>query len=398
MEITPWQVQLQNQLLQRKQQRLWRQPKLLLNGWLDFSSNDYLGLTSHPEVVAAFQDGLQEYGCSSGGSPLIGGYHIPHQRLSDALATWLGYDEVVLTSSGYAANHAVVAALQHLQPTYYFDKRNHASMYDAVQAVHGNRPNPLRRFRHNDTRHLTELYARAIKDTGKDAEKVPSVVASEGIFSMDGDATPLSELVSFKRQHLNTLLWVDDAHGLGTTGRQGAGVRGLAMGNAVDIVSGSFAKAFGVAGGFVASHRSVVESAWQQSRHYIYSSGFSAAQACALLAALRVVQRPGPELGTLTKNIEYFHDGLVKRGWRSASSKKGYTHAIQPVVLGDVDQALRLAQHLAAHQIFCVAIRPPTVPFTQAGIRISLRANHTIADIGRLLQVLGEAAEWGVEY
>lgn len=390
-----WHSQLRQLLNTRRQQGLWRQPKLVGADCLDFSSNDYLGLAREPAVLRAYQQGLVKYGTGSNGSPLVSGYQLPHKRLSEALAEWLGYEAVLLTSSGYAANQAVAAALQPLQPHYYFDKRNHASMYDAVYASTLHAKPAFTRFRHNDMQHLSQLLERRTLDTEQTL-----VIASEGIFSMGGDAAPLAQLAELKKRYPNAVIWLDDAHGLGVTGTQGAGVRSLSGGDQVDILSASFGKAFGLGGGFVASSAAVIEAAWQQARHYIYSTSFSAAQACALHAALSLIQGKGAANTSihaqLVDNIGHFVAGLVERGWRSAANADQCLHPIQPVVVGDIKQALRLAKHLATQRIHCVAIRPPTVPLNQTGLRVTIRANHSRQDIDRLLNGLGDAEYWGV--
>lgn len=394
--IPDWQTQLEQHVLARQEQGLWRQPKVAPAGWLDFSSNDYLGLARHPQVLDAYQEGLRQYGTGSGGSPLVSGYQWPHQRLSEALAEWLGYESVLLTASGYAANQAVAAALHPLQAHWYFDKRNHASMYDAVYATTHHAKAVFSRFHHNDIAHLSRLLERRATNLNQ-----PVVIASEGVFSMDGDSVPLAQLTALKARYPNAILWIDDAHGIGVTGEQGAGVRGLHEGDKIDVVSGSFGKAFGLAGGFVASNTAVIEAAWQQARTYIYSTSFSAAQTCALHAALSLIQQK--ETGfhaTLADNIAYFYAGLVKRGWRSDSKKleKRYPHPIQPLVVGDIERAKALAAHLATQRIHCVAIRPPTVPLNQTGIRVTIRASHSRSDIDCLLAALGEASQWGVQF
>lgn len=394
-----WRQQLSVQLDTRRAQGLWRAPKLAGNDWVDFSSNDYLGLSQHPQVIAAYQRGLTEFGAGSGGSPLISGYQKPHQRLHDALAEWLGRERVLLTSSGYAANYAVAAALSLLEteqgkPQYYFDKRNHASMYDAIESTTGLVRPGLIRFRHNDVQHLRQLVQQQARSSVVPAVRV---IASEGVFSMDGDAAPLARLVEVKQQTPNSILWLDDAHGVGVTGDHGAGVCGMDSGDGVDIVSATFGKAFGLGGAFVAASAPVIEAAWQQARHYIYSTAFSGAQAEAIYAALQCIQQQPTLRQQLDENVAYLKAGLAALEWRTEAQNLDYPHAIQPIVVGDINQALALATHLQAKGIHCVAIRPPTVPMAQAGIRVTIRANHSVADIDRLLGALGTAAHWRAE-
>lgn len=384
-KVFQWQAQLRDLAQQRQQTGLWRAPKVTAEGLVDFSSNDYLGLSVHPHVMAAFQQGIQRYGCGSGGSPLLSGYHAPHQQLSEQLADWLGRDAVLLTSSGYAANHAVAAVFEHCSPRYYFDKRNHASMYDAI-ASHSREQ--FYRFRHNDVAHLQrQCTANVEADT-------LTVIASEGVFSMDGDGAPLDALVHVKRQLSHTALWLDDAHGVGVVGTDGAGVCAAYGQDDIDVVTATFGKAFGLGGAFVAGSQDFIEAAHQYARHYIYSTAFSAAQACAIQAALAVIRSEAQWREQLEQHIRFFNQSLLAQGWRTEVQNEQLQHAIQPIQIGDIQTTLELHQHLLAQGLQCVPIRPPTVPAGQTGLRVSLRATHTRQELIRLLHALGDASQW----
>ena len=392
-----WQMRLQQQAQQRRAQNLWRQPRVLPTQHINFCSNDYLGLSQEPRIIAAYQLGLQRYGCGSGGSPLISGFQAPHQALSEKLAAWLGRDAVLLTGSGYAANYAVANVLDQLEPVYFFDKCNHASMYDAIglNATSGRKSHGLHRFRHNDVSHLKQLLAKN-QPRAQGSMQQP-VIASEGIFSMDGDALPLHELIELRQKaevSSAPLIWVDDAHGIGVTGEQGAGVCAQTTSEEVAIVSATFGKAFGMSGAFVAGDHSVIEAAWQQARHYIYSTAFSAAQAEALSVALDIISGEAHHQQQLAQNIDYFKQGLIALGWRTESDNRGLNHAIQPVVTGSAQTALTLGARLAKQGIACLPIRPPTVAPRKAGVRVTLRANHSITDINQLLDALGPQARF----
>lgn len=381
-----WQKRLQQQAIQRQQQGLWRQPKVLPGTGLNFCSNDYLGLSHHSQLVEAYQAGLREYGCGSGGSPLISGYQAPHQQLSEKLADWLGREAVLLTGSGYAANYAVTSVFNQLDPMYYFDKRNHASMYDAVGYEWG-ADQRLRRFKHNDVAHLAQL----LEAHPHRSDRQP-VIASEGVFSMDGDELPLADLLQLKATHgarLDPAIWIDDAHGIGVNGEQGAGICGQTTAQQVAVVSATFGKAFAMGGAFIAGDRSFIEAAWQHARHYIYSTAFSAAQAHALCTAIDVIKSADVLRQQLRTNIAYFKQGLLSLGWRHQADNQGLNHAIQPVVAGSAHAAIALGEQLARRGIACLAIRPPTVPSAQAGVRVTLRANHQRSDIDQLLDALG---------
>ncbi|MBA3988188.1 MAG: 8-amino-7-oxononanoate synthase [Idiomarina sp.] len=387
-----WQATLSALHEQRKAQGLWRQPLALQAHELNFCSNDYLGLSQHPKVVAAYQTGLAAYGCGSGGSPLISGFHTPHQRLSERLADWLGRDAVLLTSSGYAANYAVAAGLSSLSPHYWFDKRNHASMYDAVKHNSGANQR-LARFRHNDTAHLTQQLARQQQILAA-PQASTTVIASEGVFSMDGDVAPMRDLVALKQTQANALLWVDDAHGLGVMGDDGAGVCGQFNAQQVEVVTATFGKAFGLHGAMVVGSHELIASCWQHARHFIYSTGFGPAQACAIEQAMQVIRDEPEWRRQLKLNIDYFKQGLLQLGWRSSSENAGLNHAIQPIQIGDIATTQRISMQLANAQIRCVPIRPPTVPATQTGLRVTLSARHSRGDLDRFLDTLGTPQQW----
>ena len=393
-----WRERLQVQSLQRRQQNLWRQPRVLEPGHLNFCSNDYLGLSRHPKVIAAFRQGLARFGCGSGGSPLLNGYQAPHHELSEQLADWLGRDAVLLTGSGYAANYAVANVLAQLNSAYYLDKSSHASMYDAIgfeakgyeakgHNVTSRQQQNLRRFRHNDLAHLAHLLDSKPAEPGQQV-----VIAGEGIYSMDGDALPLKSLLQLKQRYASIcdpLIWVDDAHGIGVSGTNGAGVCAHTSSDDVAVVSATFGKAFGISGAFVAADDCLIATAWQQARHYIYSTAFSAAQAVALSAALEVIKSEPQHQQQLVRNITVLKQGLVAQGWRNDTQNQHLNHAIQPIVTGCARSALALSAQLAAQGIDCLAIRPPTVAAAKSGIRVTLRADHTPSEIARLLDALG---------
>lgn len=379
-------AQLEVEKQQRRDAHLWRQPKLHnAERAVNFCSNDYLSLSKHPRVVQRFQQALAEYGTGSGGSPLVSGYQKPHRKLEEQLADWLGVPAVALTGSGYAANHAVVAVLAQHKVGVLYDKRNHASMYDAVNSCRAQ----MERFRHQDLAHALQQSEKLKRHTAIQC------IASEGVFSMDGDALDLVAAAACKsdlQQQLDdALLWVDDAHGIGVTGVDGRGVVSLQPEpTLIDIISASFGKAFGLSGAFVAGSSLFIESLWQHARHYIYSTAFSAAQAEALQQALSIIITEPWHRQRLDDNIDYFKQGLLQQGWRSDEANQRLNHAIQPVHCGSNRRAVELSQKLALQGIACGAMRPPTVPAGHACLRFTLNACHSRNDIEQALDALGE--------
>ena len=344
---------------------------------LNFCSNDYLGLANHPQVVSAFQQGLSRYGAGSGASHLVCGHSAAHEELEEALAHFSGRPRALLFSTGYMANLGVVQALAGRGDGVYEDRLNHASLLDAALLSRA----ALHRFRHRDAADLAERLAAQ--------QKGRKLVAVDGVFSMDGDLSPLPELAAAAARH-DAWLMVDDAHGLGVLGERGAGsVEHSALGTAeVPILMGTLGKALGVAGAFVAGSETLVETLLQFARTSIYTTALPPAQAAAVLAALRLVSREEAwRREQLHQRVRYFREKAAEHLPLAPSETP-----IQPLVVGASDRSLELARKLLAKGLWITAIRPPTVPEGTARLRITLSAAHSEAHIDRLLEAL--AALW----
>ncbi|CCJ78641.1 8-amino-7-oxononanoate synthase [Cronobacter muytjensii 530] len=242
----------------------------------NFSGNDYLGLSQHPALVAAWRQGAEKYGVGSGASGHVSGYSGAHQALENALAQWLGYDRALLFISGFAANQAVVAALMQPQDRLFADRLSHASLLET--ASHS--PATLRRFAHNSPQALAAL----LDKPGAGL----TLAFTEGVFSMDGDLAPLAELAGLT-QDAQTLLMVDDAHGIGVLGREGRGSCDVA-GVKPDLLLVTFGKAFGLSGAALLCSEPMADYLLQTARHLIYSTAMPAAQAQTLNAALTLIR------------------------------------------------------------------------------------------------------------
>ena len=380
-----WQQRISLALAERQAKGQFRQRRVTEQGnarllqvdgrrYLNFSANDYLGLSHHPQVIAAWQQGAERYGVGAGGSGHVTGYSVPHHEFEHQLADWLGYPRALLFISGFAANQAVISAMLAKDDRIFADKLAHASLLEAAALS----PATLRRFAHNQPESLEKLLA------GK-REEGEKLVVTEGVFSMDGDSAPLAELHQLTRQHHGWLM-VDDAHGIGTVGEEG---RGSCWQQQVqpELLVVTFGKAFGLSGAAVLCSEEVADYLLQFARHLIYSTAMPPAQACALQAALTCV-RQGDELRQrLQQNIQQFRQGAAECGLKTLAS----TTAIQPLVAGDEARALGLAEKLREQGCWVTAIRPPTVPPGTARLRITLSAAHQPADIQRLLEVLHDA-------
>ncbi|WP_128603074.1 8-amino-7-oxononanoate synthase [Pantoea wallisii] len=339
-----------------------------------FSSNDYLGLSQHPAVIAAWQQGAAESGAGAGASGHVTGYSRHHAQLEEQLADWLGYSRALLFISGFAANQAVIHLLAEKNDRIIADKLAHASLLDA--ASHS--PATLRRFAHNQPASLAKLLATPC-DGG-------TLVVTEGVFSMDGDSAPLAAIAA-ETQRTGSWLLVDDAHGIGVTG---AGGRGSCWQQQVkpELLIVTFGKGFGVSGAALLCDAATADYVEQFSRHLIYSTAMPPAQCCALLAALQQIRQGDERRERLQANIAQFRAGAATLPWQLLASGS----AIQPLIIGENHAALTLSQQLAQAGCWVSAIRPPTVPPGTARLRITLTAAHQPDDIDYLLEALHDAA------
>ncbi|MEJ8324099.1 8-amino-7-oxononanoate synthase [Kosakonia sacchari] len=341
----------------------------------NFSSNDYLGLSQHPAVIRAWQQGAERYGVGSGGSGHVSGYTTAHQALEEELADWLGYSRALLFISGFAANQAVIAALTGKEDRIVADKLSHASLLEA--ASHS--PAQLRRFAHNDVGQLTTLLAKPLT--------AQQLVVTEGVFSMDGDSAPLAAIDNATRE-AQAWLMVDDAHGIGVVGEQGRGSCHL-HGIKPHVLVVTFGKGFGVSGAAVLCSDTVADYLLQFARHLIYSTSMPPAQAVALGAALQVIRSDdgNARREKLAALIAHFRHSVAHQAVTMTDS----TSAIQPLIVGENSRALRLAERLRQRGCWVTAIRPPTVPPGTARLRLTLTAEHQFDDIDRLLEALHDS-------
>lgn len=380
-----WQQRIEQALEERQQNAAYRHRQVNQGGngrhiqlggerYLNFSGNDYLGLSQDPQVIAAWQQGAQQYGVGSGGSGHVTGFCAAHQALEQQLAAWLGYPRALLFISGYAANQALLAALMQADDRILADRLSHASLLEA--AAHS--PAQLRRFRHNQPQALAGLLAKSCGGQ--------MLAVTEGVFSMDGDSAPLAELHRLT-QAAGAWLMVDDAHGIGVHGEQGRGSC-WQQGVRPELLVVTFGKAFGVSGAAVLCDEATAEYLLQFARHLIYSTAMPPAQACALQTALQRIQQGDELRARLQDNIQRFRQGAAQLPLALTAS----VTAIQPLLVGDNQRALDLAQQLRGQGLWVSAIRPPTVPPGGARLRITLTAAHQPQDIDRLLEVLHDVS------
>jgi 8-amino-7-oxononanoate synthase len=338
-----------------------------------FCSNDYLGLTQHPDLIAALRKAASEYGVGSGSAHLICGHSREHAALEEALAEWTGRERALLFSTGVMANAGVLQALLQRGDVCVQDKLNHASLIDAAQLSGAH----LKRYPHADV----EAAARQL---GTQPEAA-ALLATDGVFSMDGDIAPLPELAALCRAQGATLM-VDDAHGLGVHGAHGAGSlaeTGLDT-TEVPVLMGTLGKALGCAGAFVAGSAALIEGLVQFARSYIYTTAMPPALAAATRAAVRIAREADDRREILRGHIRRFREGAAQLDLPLLPSNT----PIQPLLLGSAARANAAAQALEQAGLLVTAIRPPTVPRGHSRLRITLSAAHTPTDIDRLLETL----------
>lgn len=378
---------------QRLRQRLdaiqvagrWREPRILEGAQtpeqviegrrvVAFCSNDYLGLAADSRVVAAARSGLHRYGMGTGAAHLVNGHTRAHAELETDLAEFTGRERALLFSTGYMANLGVLQALAARHDTVLEDRLNHASLLDAAR-LGGSR---TRRYRHADAEHAATLL--------KSCEPArTTLIATDGVFSMDGDLAPLPALAAAARRH-GAWLMVDDAHGLGVLGQSGGGSCqhfGLSP-DEVPVLMGTLGKAFGTAGAFVAGSRTLIESLVQFSRTYIYTTAMPAALAVATRTSLAIARQESWRREHLQALIHRLRRGLSELGLPAS----GPVSPIQPVILGASVAATAMAEALLERGLLVPAIRPPTVPDGTARLRITLSAGHTETQVDRLLETI----------
>ncbi len=349
---------------------------------LTFCSNDYLGLANHPDVIAAFAEGARRYGAGSGASHLVSGHSLAHAKLEAELTRWFAphipHAQTLYFCTGYMANMAVLTALGTAGATLFCESLNHASLIDGARLARAN----VQRYPHCDTAALEALLAASTSER--------KLIATDSVFSMDGNVAPLRKLLELAERH-DAWIIVDDAHGFGVLGERGHGVlEALGLSSERFIYIGTLGKAAGVAGAFVAAHDIVIEHLINTARPYIYTTAAPPAVAHALLASLAIIE--GEEgrqrRAQLARCIALLREGLAKlvasAGWSLGESET----AIQPLIIGDNGATLALSAALEADGIRVGAIRPPTVPEGTARLRITLSASHTEADARRLLDIL----------
>ncbi len=369
--------------------------------YINFSSNDYLGLNNHADINKAMQEGADRFGTCASSSSLVTGYHYAHQALEDEICQWLNKPRCLLFSSGFSANLALFHALgnagdtknsdkkstsdtnlnsplNHGKAQFYLDKLSHASMIDGAYQSNAQ----VKRFNHNNMAQLTRLLANDSANNRSNLISNNTLIASEGVFSMDGDQANVAELSALAKQY-NTWLYLDDAHSIGVVGDKGEGSNSIAD---VDITMATFGKAIATSGAFLTCEAELHDYLVNFSRHYIYSTAISPAVAWATIKSIKLIQQAQSRRDKIRELSALFNESLADNIELVTSQS-----SIHAIIIGDEKSALQVSEKLKQQGIWLTAIRPPTVPVNSSRLRVTICAHHNEGDIKYLAECLNKA-------
>lgn len=340
---------------------------------LNFSSNDYLNLASHPEVKQAAMAAVEEFGCGATASRLMAGDLAIHEALEAELAEFTGQEAALIFGTGFQTNLGVLTSLSGPQDVVFSDALNHASLIDGCRLSKAR----VEIYRHGDAGHLEDL----IRRTPCDGRRL---IVIESIFSMDGDCAPLAELSEIARRY-GAIFVVDESHGFGVFGK-GAGLSAEVANSRPDVLIGTLSKALGSFGGFVAARREIRDLVVNRARSFIYSTGLPPASVAAARKSLDLVRRD-PSMGaSLLERACRFRTSLSERDVSAVETSS----QIVPLIVGENEAALELSRTLRSRGIISTAVRPPTVPPGTSRLRFSITLAHTDADLERTAGFLAE--------
>lgn len=347
-------------------------PRILLKGqeYISFSSNDYLGLAGHPYIINTANESMSRYGFGAGASRLLSGGSILHHQLEEKIAQFKNTEAALVFNSGYAANTGIIPALADRDTVLFSDELNHASIIDGCRLSKAETVV----YNHKDVMHLEECLKK------KAATK--KVIVTDTIFSMDGDIAPLREIVRLCRTY-NAYLYIDEAHATGVIGKGKGALTHFDIDPEPWIIQmGTFSKALGSFGAFLAGSADIIAWTLNTARSFIYSTALPSCIIAASIAALELMENDPHIIKQLWTNRDKAAQGILAAGYDTMGSET----PIIPVKTGSIQNTLRIAKHLFEQGIFAPAIRPPTVK--ESRIRITVTAAHTDEDIERLIEVL----------
>ncbi len=349
--------------------------EIVLNGKrvLNFCSNNYLGLADDDQIKQAAIKSIEQMGFGSGASRLVCGNMTAHEKLEQELAAFKGTEACLVFSSGYMANVGVIQALVGRDDIVFSDKLNHASIVDGVILSRAE----LKRYAHNDMQALDE----ALKGAGKYRRRL---IVTDTVFSMDGDTANLKEMVRLARAY-DAMVMVDEAHGFGVLGKNGAGlVEEFGLQGQIDVQMGTLSKAVGCFGAYVCGSKLLREYLINHARSFIYTTAMPPSMAEAACAAIVIIKDEEARRTQLMANAQYLRSALNGMGFDTMNS----TTPIIPILVGNSQRAVEMSAHLLSQGVFVQAIRPPTVPVNSARLRVTVMATHTRQDLDKLLHII----------
>ncbi|MBM4256125.1 MAG: aminotransferase class I/II-fold pyridoxal phosphate-dependent enzyme [Deltaproteobacteria bacterium] len=345
------------------------EPKIMMG------SNNYLGLTHHPKVIAAAEAALKKYGTGCTGSRFLNGTLDLHEQLEDRLARFLGKEAALVFSTGYQTNLGVVSALSHKGDYIFLDKLNHASLVDSARLAYGT----VCRYHHNDMRALAQQLAQAPANAGK-------LIVTDGVFSMDGDIVNLPDMVTLAECY-NADILVDDAHAIGVLGELGGGTaQHFGLEDKVSLIVATFSKSLASIGGVVAGAEPVIHYLKHHARSLIYSASMPPASVATVLAALDVIEEEPERREALWRNTRRMQEGLKSLGYDIGESET----PVIPVLIGDLAEMIVLWKQMFDSGIFTNPVIPPAVPEHSCRLRISMMATHTDEQIDYVLDAFAQ--------
>jgi 8-amino-7-oxononanoate synthase len=353
-------------------------PRVTLDGKqvLLLCSNDYLGLANHPKVRGAAAEAAMRWGAGAGASRLISGNMQPHSRLEKRLAAFKGYESALLFGSGYLANTGTIAALAGEGEVVFSDALNHASIIDGCRLSRAE----TFVYRHRDLEHLSW----GLRKAGEQA----ALIVTDGVFSMDGDVAPLTELSKLAKAH-GCRLMVDEAHATGAIGPGGRGsVAAAGLSGEVDVVMGTLGKALGSYGAYVCADRETTDYLLNTARSFVFSTALPPSVAAAGLAALDLLESQPDRVSRLTANARTLRDAFACEGLEVGGAET----QIVPIPVGDAGTAMDLCERVLERGVFAQGIRPPTVPEGSSRLRFTVMSTHRREELERAAKQVGSAA------
>jgi glycine C-acetyltransferase len=356
-------------------------PRASFDGWMvvNLSSNNYLGLSTHPKLIEAATQATKELGVGSGAVRTIAGTMQVHLELEEAIARFKQVEASVVFQSGFAANAGTVAAILSKEDVIISDELNHASIIDGCRLSRAE----IRVFPHKNLERLEDLLKESASFPGK------KLVVTDGVFSMDGDIAPLPQIVELAEKY-GAIMMVDDAHASGVLGRNGRGtVDHFDLHGRVDIQVGTLSKAVGSLGGYVCGSRQLIDFLYHRARPFLFSTSHPPAVAASCLAAFKVLEEEPVWLERLWENTRFFKAGLDRLGFNTGESETPIT----PIIVGQGDLAMRFSDELFAEGVFAQGISYPTVPEARSRVRTIVTATHTRDQLQFALNVLESVAK-----